>query len=623
MNSRMARAALVLGLALALSLMVGYVVAVRADPGVIYVAPGAACGAGYTPCYGSVQEAVDAAGQGDEIRVAAGTYTDLSVRPRNDITTTGVVTQVVYVDRTVAIRGGYTTTNGFADPPDPAGNPTTLNANGHGRVVYIVGDIQPTIEGLRIIGGDAEGLGGGHYQDRPAGGGVYVFTAMATISDNTVSGNTAMYGGGLFLDRSPAHISGNTVVSNAASWGGGARLNHSDATLSGNTIASNTTVYNGAGLFLEGSEAVLSDNRIVNNSADASAGGLFLGSGSDGLLSGNVFMDNATTGSGGGLMVFDSAPILTNNAVVHNYADEEGGGLYVVLATPHLLHTTFSSNVGGGGSAIYVSNWGDDTYSALALTNTILVSHSVGIRVTEGNTVTVDGILWHNAPTTLSVDYPSAVVLSNELTGDPGLMDDGYHITPESDAVDNGVPANVFVDLDGNARPFGVAPDLGADEWATSVTIVDPGISVIITVTLGDRTTVIEIPADAVTERVGLVYNAMAHAGHANPIGLLFVGHAFDFDAYRGGEPVLDFSFGSPVTVTVHYLEADMAGVDETTLLLGRWNAALEMWVDAACGETDHRPGEDLVAVPICHLSRFALFGERPTVYLPWVVRTY
>jgi parallel beta-helix repeat protein len=617
----MAHVAVALGMALALSLIVGYVVAVRADPGVIYVAPGAACGVGYTPCYGSVQEAVDVAGQGDEIRVAAGTYTDLSVRPRNDITTTGVVTQVVYIDKTVAIRGGYTTTNGFAGPPDPAGNPTTLNADGHGRVIYITGDIQPTIEGLRIIGGDAEGLGGGHYQDRGAGGGVYIMTASATISNNTLSGNTATYGGGLFLDRSPAHISGNVVISNAASWGGGARLNNSRATLRGNTIASNTAIYNGAGLFLEGSQAILSENRIVDNSADASGGGLFLGSGSDAPLSENVLMDNATLGSGGGLMVFDSSPILTNNALLRNYAAEEGSGLYVVVAAPHLLHTTFSSNVGGGGSAIYVSNWGGDTHSVLALTNTILVSHSVGIRVTEGNTVTADGVLWHNTPTTLSVDYPSTWAVSHELTGDPGFRDDGYHITPESDAVDNGVPANVFIDLDRNARPFGVAPDLGADEWATSVTIVDPGISVIITVTVGGRTTVIEIPTGAVSERVGLVYNAMAHAGHADPIGLLFVGHAFDFDAYQGGEPVLDFSFGSPVTVTVHYLEVDVAGVDETTLLLGRWNAALEMWVDAACGGYDHRPGEDAVSVPICHLSRFALFGRRPTAYLPMVVR--
>ena len=65
-----------------------------------YVAPGGDCG-GFTPCYASIQAAVDALGfsSTDEIRVAQGTYTGVSAR-------TGI-TQVVYLSRTVTIRGGY------------------------------------------------------------------------------------------------------------------------------------------------------------------------------------------------------------------------------------------------------------------------------------------------------------------------------------------------------------------------------------------------------------------------------------------------------------------------------------------------------------------------------------
>ena len=67
----------------------------------------------------TVQYAVDQAGYRDEIRIAAGRYSDLSVRPRHDVTTTGVVTQVAYISKTLAMRGGYTTTDCRVSPTPP------------------------------------------------------------------------------------------------------------------------------------------------------------------------------------------------------------------------------------------------------------------------------------------------------------------------------------------------------------------------------------------------------------------------------------------------------------------------------------------------------------------------
>ena len=182
------------GLTLTLALMLLLTTTTKpvfADPGELYVAPGGNCG-GVSPCYENVQAAVDAATPGDTIKVATGTYTDLHVRPRNEsngwITPTGTVTQVVYISKTVTVRGGYTTTNWTT--PYPITQPTTLDAQGQGRVLYITGDISSTIEGLRITGGDAAGCGGdGDFLDKDAGGGVYVRgvpgdDALVTLASN-------------------------------------------------------------------------------------------------------------------------------------------------------------------------------------------------------------------------------------------------------------------------------------------------------------------------------------------------------------------------------------------------------------------------------------------------------
>ena len=422
----------------------------------------------------TIQYAVDQAGEGDEIRVASGSYTGVSVRPRADVTTTGVVTQVVYISKTVAIRGGYTTTNNFADPPDPAANPTTLDAQEQGRVLYITGDISPTVEGLRITGGNAAGLIGGTWNYYDVGGGAYIYLARATISDNWVYSNTADVGGGLHLLKTPATLSSNTIMSNTAiTGGGGLGVRYNSPMLSRNTISGNRAdQYDGGGVLLYKSNAVLVNNILSGNTASNRGGGLYLLA-DDSTLSGNIVYSNSAA-KGGGLYLDASDAILTNNLVAENQTGTSGSGLWIERSSPQLLHTTIAHNTGGDGSGLYINNYFDD-YSRAALTNTILVSHSVAINVRTGNTATLEATLWGDGAWANGDDWAGdgrIITGTVNVWGDPVFVDPDagdYHIGLGSAAIDAGVDAGVAVDIDGELRPVGPGYDIGADEFPVAV----------------------------------------------------------------------------------------------------------------------------------------------------------
>jgi len=523
------------------------------------------CPAGPPTCdYAIIQDAVDAAGEGDIIKVATGAYTDVN--------NYGGLAQVVYISKTVTLRGGYAAP-GFADPPDPEANPTTLDAQGLGRVLYITGNISPTVEGLRITGGDAAGLGGGH-GGWDAGGGGYVISATATIKNNRVFGNTANSGGGLFLRysnntltrntilsntaeygggcylsysdaplvdnaitfnvanwnggglwlfNSDAKLNGNTILSNTASWdGGGLWLDSSDgASLGGNTISSNTAkrggglylvfsdaalssntvndnnaewgggglylrysnaildrntvttnhaASQGGGLYLVDSDATINRNTIASNAADMNGGGLYVGWSDNVMLNGNTIFSNTANRNGGGLyLCMSSAPKLTNNIVVNNEANTSGSGLYIHSSSLQLLHTTVADNSSGDGSGIHIAEWGQHNY--ITLTNTILVSHTVGITVAAGNTATLEATLWGSGAWANDTDWGGDGTIitgtinlwDNPVFVNPGAGD--YHIGPDSAAIDAGVDAGVTVDIDGEPRPSDAGYDIGADEY--------------------------------------------------------------------------------------------------------------------------------------------------------------
>jgi parallel beta-helix repeat protein len=379
---------------------------VRADPGTLYVSPSGDdvndCSSYANRCH-TVQRAVDVAGPGDEILVATGIYTGVQARAG--------VTQVVYISKSVSIRGGYSADFATRDLDN---YPTTMDAESQGRIIYLTGGISSTLEGLRLTNGLTDGDGGSVYAIGNTATWIHLTIGSCQLYNNSAGGDRA--GGALFVDR------GNNLD------------------LMYNRFYSNSAAH-GAGIYLTNiSGARLTGNEIFDNVASQSGGGLSFGDVFGLILTNNVIVENQITGSGNGAGLYGSAPF---------------GDIF-------LLHTTIARNSGGNGQGIYAIN------GTWWLTNTILVSHSVGIR-TSAATAHLEHTLWGagdwaNTTDTLGSNIYTGTV---NIRDEPGFIDpdhSDYHIDVSSAAINEGVATSLDTDIDGDSRPLCTSPDLGADE---------------------------------------------------------------------------------------------------------------------------------------------------------------
>jgi hypothetical protein len=304
-----------------------------------YVAPSGSdgdnrCTEANAPCR-TVDRALEVANPGETIRVAAGTYSGMVSRQSPPgYNGPALISQHIYVDESVTIRGGYTAD--FGEPPDPAANPTTLDGGGQGRVVIIAGDASPTLEGLRIVNGDATGLGGSD-EGWDAGGGIYILEAKAVLYNCSVGGSSAYAGGGLFFADSEATLARTIVRGNSADWGGG-------------------------GLYLEGGAPVLVNNVIADNQAGDVGSGLHLDASSPLLLHNTVANNNG--GEGSGVYVTDSSGSYSHAELVNTIIAGHSIGLHVTSGSTAVMDSTLwhgnTSNWTGSGSISPVKNYSGD-----------------------------------------------------------------------------------------------------------------------------------------------------------------------------------------------------------------------------------------------------------------------
>jgi len=337
-----------------------------------------------------IQDAIDAASNGDTIVVKPCTYNENIRFKRKAVTLTSKdpYTQSV-VETTIITTGtGYAVSFDFGE--------------GSGSI----------ITGFTITGR-----------------GIYCYGTSPVITRNIIKQctNTAITG----ANGAAPVISHNTITSNSPQ-----AINNCHGEISDNTINNNGN--NGA-LYLCGGNII--GNEISNNVSNGHGGAMYL---CGGAITGNVITDNTAGGNGGA--IFMGAGAVTDNLIVGNKSGSLGGGLYARSgAISHNIIAGNQAQYGGGmdscSGGIYnntiVGNRALEgaaiSYCPGSIENNIIAFNEAGdTGGIKGATSNSWNCLWENAGGHFG---GGASAGAGDVEGDPCFAEVGYWDP-------NGTPAN-------------------------------------------------------------------------------------------------------------------------------------------------------------------------------------
>jgi Bacterial Ig-like domain (group 3)/PKD domain len=317
-----------------------------------------------------------------------------------------------------------------------------------------------------------DGLAGSYY----GGGLVHEGNDALTLTNVTISANTAYYDGGgiyntgtLVIDGSS--ITGNTVTNLTGGYGAGGGIDNNggtltvtDSTISGNVNASARST-GGAGISNRNGIAKIVDSTVSGNSNYADPSGTIYDAPGGGVFStGTLTVTNSTisgnTGSlGGGVYVSGSATI--EDSTISGNAGQDGGGAYFGAATT-LGNSVISGNTyfAGGASP-------DVTTTGSALNSQ--GNNFVGMGDGSSGWVASDQVGLILAPLNAGLG-----TLANN--GGPTLTMLPQTGSPLIDAGSNAlIPTGVTTDQRGFSRIFNTTVDIGAVETQPTISITAPG----------------------------------------------------------------------------------------------------------------------------------------------------
>ncbi|HUS25962.1 MAG TPA: right-handed parallel beta-helix repeat-containing protein [Nevskiaceae bacterium] len=361
----------------------------------------------------TIQQGIDAAVNGDTVRVSPGTYVEninfhgkaITVKSQNGPQTTiidgnqlGPVVMFNTAEGSASVLKGFTVRNGNGALPSTgfAGGIDITEAS-----PTIVGNTITNNRGCFVAGGV-----GAH------------FSNTAVVRDNLVTNNTkheACSSGGGGISGVGGQILRNTITNNSASDGGGIRV---------------------------GGLVTVKDNTITNNTASS---------------------------FGGGMDLQDASGLIVQNLIARNTATQGGGVHWFGSVGPTLLNNTMADNTANQGSGIFA-----ESFAEVSLINNIVAAPQgqaaifcdvspPPITFSHNNFFSPGGPAYGGT-------CPSQTGINGNISANPKFVHaagNNYHLKPNSPSVDAGdknVPGLPNKDFDGDNRVIHHKVDQGIDE---------------------------------------------------------------------------------------------------------------------------------------------------------------
>jgi multiple sugar transport system substrate-binding protein len=86
---------------------------------------------------------------------------------------------------------------------------------------------------------------------------------------------------------------------------------------------------------------------------------------------------------------------------------------------------------------------------------------------------------------------------------------------------------------------------------------------------------------------------------------------------------VPNLTFSQPVTITLHYRDEDIIGMDENSLKLYNYDWSLNAWVDAdPCGGYVRESDANMLQAAVCHFSDYGAMDWAYKIFLPLAVKS-